>query len=637
MYRKPRQPGFIGAFPWFAVATFLATVVLGNWYATQYAASHYRGLGAPLFTFHAHAYYPPFKWLTWIMESRQIPTPQRLPLLKALGIVLGSVFVGILLAKLIIAIRFRRLSSGVGDLHGSARFAKRAEIARAGLFGDEGLIIGGFLDEGRNTVDLLRHPGGQSVLAFAPPGSGKTTGLVIPIMLTHTSNLVAFDTKGELWNLTSGYRSAELGQRCVKFSPVEEDSDGWNALAEIRLGTSAEVADAMNIIKMMVRTVQTTANNHHWFVTAESLGVGLILHECYVAANEGRTASLIDVYNALAPSGMSLKDYMALVRNHEHDINGIYGWVDPDGVPTKTHPEVRRNMILQMNRCDEEFESVVSSLVGAFQVYTDPRVARATSHSSFRMTDLLDGDNPISVYVVVPPSDRERLEPLVRLLFTQVIQRNTETLDHHRPAVRPKDRLLLMLDEAGSLGHMKILADALTFIRGYHIQVYLIFHSIGQIIEHYGPNTALMGSTHVKIAFAPNTTDTAEWISTMTGKATIEQANFSFSGNRGALFGARNVSSQVNLIPRPLLTPDEVSRMVSLQTYPDGRIKGPGEMLIFIAGQYPIFGTQTLYPCLPEFVRRSEIAPPGGFGRTLTGAQTASLGQTLAGIAGGKP
>ena len=48
--------------------------------------------------------------------------------------------------------------------------------------------------------------------------------------------------------------------------------------------------------------------------------------------------------------------------------------------------------------------------------------------------------------------------------------------------------------------------------------------------------------THVKIAFAPNTKETAEFLSDMTGKTTLMRANYSFSGNRGALYGARSMT-----------------------------------------------------------------------------------------------
>src|SRR6185295_12965868 len=97
---------------------------------------------------------------------------------------------------------------------------------------------------------------------------------------------------------------------------------------------------------------------------------------------------------------------------------------------------------------------------------------------------------------------------------------------------------------------------------------------------------------------------------------------------RGALYGPRSMSGQVDYIPRPLLTPDEVMRLKSIEKRPDRLI--PGDMLVFLAGHYPIFGTQMIYLADPELVRRSHIPPPH-----QPQALPQTLRKTLEAIAGG--
>src|ERR1700690_3969911 len=60
------------------------------------------------------------------------------------------------------------------SLHGDARFATRAEMARAGLFAKHGLFLGRV---GRRYLILA---GQQGVLLSAPPRAGTATAIVIP-------------------------------------------------------------------------------------------------------------------------------------------------------------------------------------------------------------------------------------------------------------------------------------------------------------------------------------------------------------------------------------------------------------------------------------------------------------------------
>src|ERR1700730_503104 len=89
------------------------------------------------------------------------------------------------------------------SLHGDAQFAPIREIARAGLFSDQGMILGKL----RSRYLIL--PGQQSVILAAPPRSGKDVGIVVPNALHWPGSLVIVDIKREVWNLTAGFRASQ--------------------------------------------------------------------------------------------------------------------------------------------------------------------------------------------------------------------------------------------------------------------------------------------------------------------------------------------------------------------------------------------------------------------------------------------
>src|SRR3546814_18147783 len=82
--------------------------------------------------------------------------------------------------------------------------------------------------------------------------------------------------------------------------------------------------------------------------------------------------------------------------------------------------------------------------------YRDPVVAQVTRACQWRISDLVEGERPATLYLVVPPSDISRTKPLIRLILNQIGRRLTEELTPKRN----RHRVLLMLDEFPALGRL---------------------------------------------------------------------------------------------------------------------------------------------------------------------------------------
>src|SRR5207249_1568783 len=123
--------------------------------------------------------------------------------------------------------------------------------------------------------------------------------------------------------------------------------------------------------------------------------------------------------------------------------------------------------------------------------------------------DLVNYERPISLYLVVPNSDRARLVSLIRLIFTLIIHRLTESMVFNNGIQQVNaHKLLFMIDEFPTLHDMSVFADALSFIGGYGVKAYLIAQDIRQIVDTYGPNESISSNCHVLVAFTPNQQDT---------------------------------------------------------------------------------------------------------------------------------
>lgn len=619
MYRTPADPGgFPFGYNWRATLTGLALLVLFNFGATQYVAFrfHYQiALGSPLLRTRQVAVYEPFAWCIWGFRNSTSRDPRiRKPLFEGEMIVLGGSMLSMFAFFAAANRRARRLSENAEDLHGSARWAKPKDVEITGLAqAKAGVYVGGWYSDSKRKLIYLRHNGPEHILAFAPTRSGKGVGLVIPTLLSWDESAVIYDIKGENYAKTAGFRSKN-GHICFKFSPVEDGSSSrFNPLAEVRLFTPRDVSDAQNIADMIVRSGEDSPMERHWEDTAASLTTGMILHVCYSAASEGRVASLADLAGQFTRPGIDFRETLNEMLSYPHDPPLKRGWRTTSGLQTATHPVVSEKAQEMLDKESKELSGVLSTAKTALALYSDPLVARNTSASDFTIDDLVNHERPVSLYLVVPPSDKIRLRGLIRLTFTMVVNRLTERMAFDgAEQKRNRHRLLFLIDEFPSLNRMEIFADALSYMAGYGLKAYLITQDIRQIVDAYGQNESIVSNCHVRIAYAPNQVETAELLSKMTGTTTVQKASFNFSGS---LFSPvmSHVNGSVDHIERPLMTPDEVMRLRPPQKSGDGsseQITAPGDMLIFISGHFPILGMQMLYFFDPELKRRAAIAPP---------------------------
>jgi type IV secretion system protein VirD4 len=221
-------------------------------------------------------------------------------------------------------------------------------------------------------------------------------------------------------------------------------------------------------------------------------------------------------------------------------------------------------------------------------------VAEVTSRCDWRIADLIAAEHPVSLYLVVPPSDISRTKPLIRLILNQIGRRLTESLDGS-DGIERRHKLLLMLDEFPALGRLDFFETALAFMAGYGIRSFLIAQSLNQIDKAYGQNHSILDNCHVRVTFATNDERTAKRISETLGTATELRAQRNYAGHRLAPWlGHLMVSRQETA--RPLLTPGEVMQLP------------PDEAVVMVSSVAPIKAKKLRYYADANFKNR--VLPP---------------------------
>src|SRR5690606_38003801 len=188
----------------------------------------------------------------------------------------------------------------------------------------------------------------------------------------------------------------------------------YNPLLEVRKGIH-EVRDVQNIADILVDPEGALERRNHWEKTSHSLLVGVILHVLY--AEEEKT--LARVAALLSEPSRSFERTLKIMMATNH--------LGTEENP-KVHPVVAQAAREMLNKSENERSGVLSTAMSFLGLYRDPTVAETTSACTWRIADLMDASRPVSLYLVIPPSDISRTKPLIRLILNQIGRRLTERL-----------------------------------------------------------------------------------------------------------------------------------------------------------------------------------------------------------------
>lgn len=642
--RTPGQVAMLGI-----VTTFLVWL-MASWWPTQWFAKQLRNnknLGEPLYVHPDLTLYYPTDWIEWGWRFGDYdPLKPFVTQMTTYGYV--TVFISIVFG-LVVAKLAGKYGHGMETLHGSAQWADKDGVDSTGFLPSpgravSGVIVGAVMYDRSGEVVSPTHPafdrrylpdmqwrriGGMfprylqkrdkdnvpmvklnrkfvrrveylrddnpaHILAFAPTRSGKGVGLVLPTLVTWAHSVVVNDIKGENWALSSGFRKA-AGQIVFKFEPACQDGSCacWNPLDEIRIFSTNDVQDAQ-MVMMMICDPDGDGLEDHWQKTAFEFMVGVALHMRYVE----KDASLAGIAHFLSDPAWETPEQMyTRMLQAKHDPKGEMKWKDASGKVLNVHPVVANAAKSMLNKPEEERGSVLSTAKSFLTLFLDPVVGANTARSDFLVRDLMNSDKPVSCYYVVQPNDLERMVSLTRLFFALILRRNATNMqfaDGGAEVKSYKHRLLMLIDELPALRKMTILEEGLGYVAGYGIKCFLILQDPIQLERWYGKEHTIFAGCHVRLAYAPNTIETAERLEKMVGKMTVLEDDTSVSAKAfGADMGS--ASQSVKKTGRELITAAELLAL------------SPEDMLMIVAGRDPIYGKKPKYYLDPVMDGRTKM------------------------------
>lgn len=461
----------------------------------------------------------------------------------------------------------RRGSRTLSDAHGTAHWGTGAAFRR-----ERGLIVG------RQGEATLRFAGEGHVLTVAPTRSGKGVSCVIPNLLDHPGSVLVTDPKGENYAVTAQWRQ-QAGQTIHAFDPfgIAVAASGgarYNPLDLINPSTPGAVDEARMLADMIVLPETRGGDQFFWNEEARAMLTGLILHVAANALPGNRTLAHVRMLLTLAP-----EQFAALLK-------------DMSGNPA-ANGLIARAAARILQKAEKERSGVISTAQSHTHFLDSPLMATAMQESTVDLASLKRGAT--SVYLILPS---DRLEAYARWLRLMI---SCALLAIARARGQPKERVLFLLDEFAHLGKMHPVQRDIGLAGGFGVAFWLIVQDLSQLRSTYGDTwPTFLANADVLQAFGTNDWETADYLSRMTGDATVAVA--SGSESQGVSHGRQTQRQQGAAINRTergrrLLLPDEVRRL------PDT------SALLFIKGQAPLLVTRANYLTDVPFAGRAVPNP----------------------------
>lgn len=476
-------------------------------------------------------------------------------------------------------------SKTVGDgQHGSASFATAKEIDQNFKRIDyepkkwrkenpknlpQGIIVGATFQ--KRKVTAIIEEGDVHALMIGAAGVGKTAKFLYPNLeycCASGMSFVTTDTKGDLLRSYApiaekyyGYDISVLDLR----NPTQ--SDGFNMLhmanrymdAYLQNGNLIDKAKAEKYAKIISKTIMNSGGfdsanagqNAYFYDSAEGLITAVILviaEFCspYLFSSEGEEMDeavgqqrhIVSVFkliqDLLAPSAVKGKSQFKLLMEKlpdEHKARWLSGSA--------------------LNTSEQSMASVLSTALSRLNAFLDSEIEQLLCFETKIDTEKFCRKKS-AIFLIMPEEDDSKYF-LISLIVQQLYREMLSIADEMGGKLQ--NRVMFFLDEFGTLPQIQSAEMMFSASRSRKISFVPIIQSLAQLEKNYGKEGAeiIIDNCQVCIygGFAPNS-EAANVLSKTLGDRTVMT---------GSISKGKDKSKSLQMIGRPLMTPDELKIM----------------------------------------------------------------------------
>jgi type IV secretion system protein VirD4 len=326
--------------------------------------------------------------------------------------------------------------------------------------------------------ELITYSGDGHLITFAPTGTGKTSGPVICNALKHPGQLIVVDMKGEVFKATAETRRA-MGQEVHVLDLRDDGEAGSLNPLDLAIRTGTDIAAIARSLAAEMIERAFDERERFWSDWAETMitgGLAWILADR--APEERRLSVLFDLYH------------------HDDVVYHLAVMMDKKEVKNRA-AHAAFAAFLQLPS-ETTRPCVLGTTQTHVRLFDSQLVRRVTDTTSFDLDAFIAGA-PMSLYIIVPPLRLAAYAPLLRMWLSRLILAMTQR------KTLPKERTLMLVDEAGNIGRIDAFLTASTLLRSFGLTLWSFWQNAAQL-SIYGPqaNTLVDNAGVVQVFGARN-------------------------------------------------------------------------------------------------------------------------------------
>lgn len=492
-----------------------------------------------------------------------------IPLIIA-ATVMGLIFLLITVFSYIYSLNSIK-SKTVGDgQHGTARFATKGEIRKTykevpfevelwrngkNLPTIQGTLVGQKTIGGKTTA--LIDDGDVHTLMIGAAGVGKTAYFLYPNLEYACASGMSFvtsDTKGDL------YRN---------YGTIAKKYYGYNvSVIDLRNPTKSDGFNLLHLVNKYMDLWKENTDNLSYKAKAEKyakITSKTIISSGSDNASYGQNAYFYDAAEGLLTSAILLvSEFCPKEKRHIVTVFKIIQELMSKENGKKENGFVKIMELLPnehkakwfagaaLNTSDQSMASVVSTALSRLNTFLDSEMEAILCFNTSIDAEKFCNEKS-AIFLVMPEEDSSKYF-MISLIVQQLYREMLLVADEKGGKL--DNRVMMYLDEMGTIPKIESAEMMFSASRSRRISIVAIIQSFAQLNQNYGEHGAeiITDNTQLTIfgGFAPNS-KSAEILSKAMGSRTVMSGSVSRSKN--------DPSQSLQMIERPLMTPDELKSM----------------------------------------------------------------------------